>query len=113
MFFFFINCSNFLFKGILQLKIISHIFISPNVCFCEPGWKGPHCADPICEPECLPGHGVCSDVNTCECFYGWGGEDCGVALSLPDCVNGNPVAPDICECSAGYSNFLNYHAESI
>uniref|UniRef100_A0A8C6L036 Tenascin C n=1 Tax=Nothobranchius furzeri TaxID=105023 RepID=A0A8C6L036_NOTFU len=69
-------------------------------CTCDPGWKGPNCAEPECPASCQD-HGHCVN-GKCECFKGSGGDDCSIELCLVDCGAHGLCVGGVCNCSDGF-----------
>nr|XP_015798633.2 tenascin isoform X1 [Nothobranchius furzeri]XP_015798635.2 tenascin isoform X1 [Nothobranchius furzeri] len=69
-------------------------------CTCDPGWKGPNCAEPECPASCQD-HSHCVN-GKCECFKGFGGDDCSIELCLVDCGAHGLCVGGVCNCSDGF-----------
>uniref|UniRef100_A0A1A8JWT4 Tenascin C n=1 Tax=Nothobranchius kuhntae TaxID=321403 RepID=A0A1A8JWT4_NOTKU len=69
-------------------------------CTCDPGWKGPNCAEPECPASCQD-RGHCVN-GKCECFKGFGGDDCSLELCLVNCGAHGRCVGGVCNCSDGF-----------
>ncbi len=70
-----------------------------NVENCDPGWSGPGCAVPVCDPVCR-NQGECVAPNTCSCAAGWTGAVCERPRCDPPCANGGTcIGPLTCRCT--------------
>jgi len=81
----------------------------PTSIECEPGWKGPKCDVPACQPG-VCGNGTCKDTDEgfeCLCDAGWEGKRCKCASDGSTC-SGHGDCSDTggvveCTCREGYS----------
>uniref|UniRef100_A0A1A8MJY1 Tenascin C n=2 Tax=Nothobranchius pienaari TaxID=704102 RepID=A0A1A8MJY1_9TELE len=69
-------------------------------CTCDPGWRGPNCAEPECPASCQ-GRGQCVK-GKCECVKGFGGDDCSLELCLVNCGAHGSCVGGGCICSDGF-----------
>ncbi|XP_026556878.1 slit homolog 1 protein [Pseudonaja textilis] len=104
-----------------------HGICQPNtahgpICYCESGWTGPHCDQPITNPcqghKCE--HGICMPLDalsySCQCQDGYKGALCNQEVELRnpcrslECVHGQCQISDAgeayCECSSGFDGDL-------
>ncbi|KAG8135733.1 hypothetical protein E2320_008725 [Naja naja] len=104
-----------------------HGICQPNtahgpVCYCESGWSGPHCDQPITNPcqghKCE--HGICMPLDalsySCQCQDGYKGALCNQEVELRnpckslECVHGQCQISDAgeayCECNSGFDGDL-------
>ncbi|ETE63870.1 Slit-like 1 protein, partial [Ophiophagus hannah] len=104
-----------------------HGICQPNtahgpICYCESGWTGPHCDQPITNPcqghKCE--HGICMPLDalsySCQCQDGYKGALCNQEVELRnpckslECVHGQCQISDTgeayCECNSGFDGDL-------